>query len=224
LTKAILLDIEGTTTSIDFVHQTLFPYARERLRRFLKAHANDAPVRKDLAEVARLEGRELTVDAAAGVLERWIDEDRKVTPLKSLQGLIWRKGYEAGELKGHVYADVPEHLRQWQQRGLRLYVYSSGSVEAQKLIFGHTDHGDLTPLFSGYFDTRVGGKKETASYKHILLDTGFSGADMVFLSDVGDELDAARHAGMKTCQLLRDDKARPATAHPQARSFAEVRL
>jgi enolase-phosphatase E1 len=181
-------------------------------------------VRKDLAEVSRLEGRELTLDDAAGVLERWIDEDRKVTPLKSIQGLIWRKGYEAGELKGHVYPDAPACLRQWHQRGLKLYVYSSGSVEAQKLIFGHTEYGDLTPLFSGYFDTRVGAKKEAQSYKTILLDTGLSGGDMLFLSDVGEELDAARAAGMKTCQLLRDDKARPAIAHPQARSLAEVRL
>lgn len=206
------------------MHETLFPYARARLRKFLKAHSTDAAVRKDLAEVARLEGRELTLDAAADVLEKWIDEDRKVTPLKSLQGLIWRKGYEAGELKGHVYPDAPEHLRQWHQRGLRLYVYSSGSVEAQKLIFGHTAFGDLTPLFSGYFDTRVGAKRETASYRKILLDTGLSGPDMLFLSDVGEELDAARHAGMKTCQLLRDETARPAIAHPQARNFSEVRF
>jgi enolase-phosphatase E1 len=224
VTKAILTDIEGTTTSIAFVHDTLFPYARARLRKFLKAHATDAVVRKELAEVARLEGRELTGEAAADVLEKWIDEDRKVTPLKSLQGLIWRKGYEAGELKGHVYPDTPECLRQWHRRGLRLYVYSSGSVDAQKLIFGHTDFGDLTPLFSGYFDTRVGGKKEAASYKKILLDTGFAGPDMLFLSDIGEELDAARQAGMKTCQLLRDDKTRPAIAHPQARNLSEVRL
>lgn len=224
MTKAIVTDIEGTTTSIDFVHKTLFPYARARLRRFLAAHAGEAAVRRDLAEVARLEGRELSTDEAASVLERWIDEDRKATPLKSLQGLIWRQGYESGELKGHVYADAPEHLRRWHQRGIRLYVYSSGSVEAQKLIFGHTDHGDLTPLFSGYFDTRIGGKKEAQSYRTILRDTGLDGADVLFLSDVGEELDAARQAGMRTCQLLRDDKARPAAAHPPARDFAEVRV
>ena len=222
--KAVLTDIEGTTTSIDFVHQTLFPYARERLRPFLKAHGAEAAVRRDLAEVGRLEGRELSPDEAAAVLERWIDEDRKATPLKSLQGMIWRKGYEAGELKGHVYADAPEHLRRWHERGVRLYVYSSGSVDAQKLIFGHTAYGDLTPLFSGYFDTRVGGKKETASYRKILLDTGLSGKDMLFLSDVGEELDAARAAGMKTCQLLRDEHVRAALSHPHARTLADVRL
>ena len=223
--KAILTDIEGTTTSIEFVHKTLFPYARARIRRFVKAHAHESAVRKELAEVARLEGRELTPEQAGEALEKWIDEDRKVTPLKSLQGLIWRKGYEAGELKGHVYPDAPEYLRQWHKRGIRLYVYSSGSVEAQKLIFGHTEYGDLTPLFSGYFDTRVGGKREAPSYKKILLDTGIPGSSMLFLSDVGEELDAARQAGMKTTQLVRpDDKARPSITHPQAHSFADVRV
>ena len=222
--KAILTDIEGTTSSIDFVHQTLCPYARAHLRKFLAARGNDAAVRRELAEVMRIEGRELTPDAAATVLEGWIDADKKVTPLKALQGMIWRQGYEAGELKGHVYPDTPEYLRKWHARGLRLYVYSSGSVEAQKLIFGHTAHGDLTPLFSGYFDTRVGGKKEAQSYRTILRDTGIPGPDMLFLSDVGEELDAARAAGMKTCQLLRDDKARAATAHPQAKCFAEVKV
>ena len=181
-------------------------------------------MRRELAEVSRAEGRELTSDAAAVVLEKWIAEDKKATPLKSLQGMIWRKGYEAGELKGHVYTDAPDYLRRWHDRGIKLYVYSSGSVEAQKLIFGHTDHGDLTPLFSGYFDTRVGGKKEAQSYKTILRDTGMQGVAMLFLSDVGEELDAARAAGMKTCQLLRDDKARPSAAHPHAKTFADVRV
>jgi enolase-phosphatase E1 len=181
-------------------------------------------VRRELAEVSRLEGRELAPEAVAAVLEKWIDEDRKATPLKALQGMVWRQGYESGELKGHVYDDTPPFLRKWHDRGLKLYVYSSGSVEAQKLIFGHTAHGDLTPLFSGYFDTRVGAKREAQSYKAILRETGLSGPDLLFLSDVGEELDAARAAGLKTCQLLRDDKARPAPAHPQARTFAEVRV
>ena len=224
MVKAILLDIEGTTTSIDFVHKTLFPYARERIRKFVKAHAGESAVRKELAEVSRLEGKELVPEAAGGVLEKWIDEDRKVTPLKALQGMIWRKGYESGELKGHLYPDAAEHLKRWHQKGLKLYIYSSGSVEAQKLIFGHTDFGDLTPLFSGYFDTRVGGKKESASYKSIVRDMGLSPADVLFLSDVGEELDAARQAGLKTGQLVRDEKARPSIAHPQAKDFSQVRL
>lgn len=222
--KAIVTDIEGTTSSIDFVHQSLFPYARAHLREFLRGHAADAAVVAQLEETARLEGRQLTVESAADVLERWIDEDRKITPLKALQGMIWAQGYAAGELKGHVYPDTPVHLRRWHSQGKRLYIYSSGSVEAQKLIFGHSDAGDLTPLFSGYFDTRIGGKREEASYRAILADLGLPGGEVLFLSDVGEELDAARAAGLHTCQLLRDEKARPFPAHPQARDFSEVRV
>lgn len=220
--KAILTDIEGTTSSIDFVHQTLFPYARRHLRAFLRTHAGEDEVHRQLDEVERLENRELSLQDAADVLERWIDEDRKATPLKVLQGMIWASGYAAGELQGHVYPDVPEHLRRWHDQGRRLYVYSSGSVEAQRLIFGHTAFGDLTPLFSGYFDTRTGHKREAASYGRIAAEIGLPGAAILFLSDVGEELDAARAAGLQTCQLLRDAKAVPFAAHPQAASFAQV--
>lgn len=220
--RAILTDIEGTTSSIDFVHQTLFPYAKKHLRSFLRAQAGNDAVQHLLADVEQIEGHDLALDEAADALERWIAEDRKLTPLKALQGMIWKTGYEAGELKGHVYADTPEHLRRWHAAGKALYVYSSGSVEAQKLIFGHTDYGDLTPLFSGYFDTNVGGKREAASYARILAELKLPGDAVLFLSDVGEELDAAHAAGMQTWQLLRDDKARPAPAHRHARSFDEV--
>lgn len=220
--KAIVTDIEGTTSSIDFVHQTLFPYAKTHLRAFLHANATDDAVQRIQAEVEQIESRRLSLDAAADVLESWILEDRKLTPLKALQGMIWKTGYEAGELKGHVYPDTPEALRRWHAEGRRLYVYSSGSVEAQRLIFGHTEYGDLTPLFSGYFDTRIGGKREAVSYRRILDEIALPGAQVLFLSDVGEELDAARAAGMQTCQLVRDDKTVPALAHPQAKSLAEV--
>jgi enolase-phosphatase E1 len=222
--KAIITDIEGTTSSIDFVHQSLFPYAKARIRAFVTAHASEPAVARELAEVARLEGRELSPAEAGAVLERWIDEDRKITPLKALQGLIWAEGYAAGQLTGHVYADTPVYLRRWHDAGLRLYVYSSGSESAQKLIFGHSDAGDLTPLFSGYFDTRIGGKREAASYAAILDQIGLAAEQVLFLSDVGEELDAARAVGMKTCQLLRDAKAKPAPQHPQAHDFSEVRV
>ncbi|MBV8062319.1 MAG: acireductone synthase [Nevskia sp.] len=222
--QAIVTDIEGTTSSIDFVHQSLFPYARAHLREFLRAHAADPAVAAQLEETARLEGRPLTVESAADVLERWIDEDRKITPLKALQGMTWAQGYAAGELKGHVYPDTPVWLRQWHAAGKRLYIYSSGSVEAQQLIFGHSDAGDLRPLFSGYFDTRIGGKREEASYRAILAQIGLPGEAVLFLSDVGEELDAARAAGLHTCQLIRDEKAKPFPAHPQARDFSEVQL
>lgn len=222
--KAILTDIEGTTTSIDFVHQTLFPYARARIRDWLRAHAGEAEVHRQLDAVEQIENRELSLAEAADVLERWIDEDRKATPLKALQGMIWAEGYARGELQGHVYADTPEALRAWRAQGLALYVYSSGSVAAQKLIFGHSSHGDLTPLFSGYFDTAVGGKRETASYRRILAELGLKGGELLFLSDIGEELDAARAAGLLTCQLVRDDKTVPSPAHPQAATLLEVQL
>jgi enolase-phosphatase E1 len=224
LIKAIVTDIEGTTSSIDFVHQTLFPYAKARLREFLRARENDPAVAAELQAVSSLEKRALTPDEAADVLERWIAEDRKATPLKALQGMIWRAGYESGELTGHVYEDAEEFLERWHAAGMKLYVYSSGSEEAQKLIFGNTEYGDLTPLFSGYFDTRIGGKREAESYRAILRAIGCEGSQVLFLSDIGEELDAARAAGMRTTQLLRDARAVPSAAHPQVRDFSEIQL
>jgi len=220
--KAIVTDIEGTTSSIDFVHQTLFPYAKQHLRSFLRDHAGNDQIQHLIDDVEQIAGRDLSINEAADVLEQWIAEDRKATPLKTLQGMIWKVGYDNGDLKGHVYADTPEHLRRWHGDGKRLYVYSSGSVEAQKLIFGHSDFGDLTPLFSGYFDTRIGAKREADAYRAILRELQLPGDEVLFLSDIGEELDAARAAGLQTWQLLRDDKAKPFAAHRQARSFAEI--
>lgn len=220
--RAIVTDIEGTTSSIEFVHRTLFPYARRRLQAYLRAHAGESAIEEIRALVAAEEGRTQDGDALAQTLARWIDEDRKATPLKTLQGMIWAEGYAAGELKGHVYPDTPAALRRWHAQGLKLYVYSSGSVDAQKLIFGHTEYGDLTPLFSGYFDTRVGGKREARSYRAILEQTGHAAGDVLFLSDVGEELDAAREAGLQTLQLIRDEKATPFAAHPQAADFSGI--
>lgn len=222
--QAILTDIEGTTSSIDFVHQTLFPYSRRRVRGFLREQAGNDAVQALLADVETIAGSDLSLDEAADLLEQWIDEDRKLTPLKTLQGMLWAQGYATGELVGHVYADTPEYLLGWKAAGIRLYVYSSGSVEAQKLIFGHTAYGDLTPAFTDYFDTRIGGKRELASYQRILERIGLPGGEVLFLSDIGAELDAARSAGLRTCQLIRDDKTTPAPGHPQAGSFAEVAL
>jgi len=222
--KAIVTDIEGTTSSIDFVHQTLFPYAKLHLRHFLRAQARRPEVAAQVHAVALEEGRQLTLEDAADVLERWMAEDRKATPLKALQGMVWAQGYAAGELIGHVYADTPVALRRWRDAGLQLYVYSSGSVEAQQLIFGHTEYGDLTPLFSGYYDTRIGAKREASAYRAILEDIGLPGEQVLFLSDIGEELDAAREVGMMTTQLLRDAKARPFAHHPAVRNFSEIEL
>ena len=155
------------------------------------------------------------------VLETWIREDRKETSLKTLQGMVWEQGYQQGELKGHIYADAADYLQRWHDRGLRLFVYSSGSVKAQKLIFGFTTEGDFTPFFSGYFDTRIGGKKETVSYRNILSELGVEACTVLFLSDVEAELEAAEEAGMQTAWLVREGDL-PETERFVARDFAEV--
>ena len=136
--------------------------------------------------------------------------------------MIWKTGYENGTLKGEVYAEVPQYLRAWHEKGITLAVYSSGSVQAQKLIFGHTEYGDLRPLFSAYFDTRLGAKRQAAAYRKIAAQLRLDAQQILFLSDVGAELDAAAEVGMPTCQLIRDDSIQAADQHPAARDFAEV--
>ena len=222
--RAILTDIEGTTSSLSFVKDILFPYARQRLRAFVDAHSQEPEVARQLAEVARLAGRALTPAKAADQLIAWIDEDRKATPLKALQGMIWETGYRQGDFFGHMYEDAARQLREWQAAGLRLYVFSSGSVQAQKLLFAHTKFGDLTPLFSGYFDTRIGPKQEPAAYRAIAEAIGLPPKDILFLSDIEGELEAARAAGMATTWLVREDGPAPVSRHPLARDFDEINL
>ena len=187
--KAILTDIEGTTSSIAFVAEVLFPYARAHLADYVAAHvAETAPI---LAEVAAIEPGD-----PVATLTRWIDEDRKATPLKTLQGMIWADGYAAGAFTGHLYADAVAGLRRWHAAGVKLYVFSSGSVAAQELLFGHSDAGDLTALFSGYFDTTTGPKRDAASYAMIAAAIGGEASAVLFLSDTPEEVAAARGAGM----------------------------
>lgn len=216
---AILTDIEGTTTSISFVKDVLFPYARSNLAEFVNAYGNNAEVRKILDEVSEACGTPLDDRQAIDQLISWIDEDRKVIQLKSLQGLIWETGYRNGDFCGHVYADAVHKLREWHDSGIALHIFSSGSVQAQKLLFGHTEYGDLTPLFSAYFDTRIGGKQEADSYRKIAREIGFAAPEILFLSDTQAELDAAREAGMGTCLLVRDGLVADSSDYPQARDF-----
>lgn len=216
--KAILTDIEGTTSSLSFVKDVLFPYARTHMAAFVRAHANDAEVRRLLDEVRRMLGG-ADDEAIIGQLIRWIDEDKKVTPLKALQGMIWATGYRQGDFRGHVYEDAVRKLKEWRAQGIKLYVFSSGSVRAQKLLFAYSDYGDLTPLFSGYFDTIVGAKREPDSYRTIAAGIGQPPGDILFLSDIKEELDAARTAGMETAWLVREGGLPPSPAHPQARNF-----
>ncbi len=204
--KAILTDIEGTVGSIRFVKEVLFPYADQQMETFLTRHWNDPAVASAVADAAGDSGETLADAAsAAALLRRWIAEDRKATPRKTLQGLIWRAGYENGDYRAHVYPDAVEGLRRWHRDGLALYVYSSGSIAAQKLFFGHSEAGDLTPLFNGYLDTTSGGKKEADSYRAIQAEIGVAPQAILFLSDVEAELDAARAAGLHTVLLDRDD-------------------
>jgi enolase-phosphatase E1 len=226
--RAVLVDIEGTTSTIAFVHEVLFPYADEHLDAYVAAHREDPDVAQALIDAAQLAGLEPDVDDATVLahLHAWIAEDRKATPLKTLQGLIWAEGYAENGLRGHVYPDAAAGLRRWHDAGLALYVYSSGSVEAQRVLFANSVHGDLTPLFSGNFDTAVGSKRASASYSVIADVIGFAPGDVVFLSDVDAELDAARRAGMQTMRLLRpaDTPAGATTAHPSAVSFDELEI
>jgi len=220
--KAIVTDIEGTTSSILFVKDVLFPYARANLADYVRRHEHDPQVKPLLDDVCKEVGLELSLEQIIAQLIQWIDEDKKVTPLKSLQGLIWEAGYRQGDFKGHLYADAAEKLKEWKADGLDLYVYSSGSVYAQKLLFGHTEYGDLTPLFSGYFDTHIGGKREQQSYDNIAKQLGMPANQLLFLSDIKEELDAAKAAGFETIWLTRDSAPDPQAEHRQVNNFNQI--
>ena len=222
--RAILTDIEGTTSSIAFVKQVLFPFARAHLPGYVGAHAGDAEVRRCLDDARAIAGDPaMSDDAVVALLLRWIDEDRKLTPLKTLQGLVWAEGYRSGELRSHVYDDAIAGLSAWHAAGLPIHVYSSGSIAAQRLLFGHTTHGDLTPLLSGYFDTTIGPKLEADSYRAIARAIGLVPGDILFLSDHTGELDAAAAAGMRTICLDRGEAVIPAgTPHRRVGTFAAI--
>jgi enolase-phosphatase E1 len=234
--RAILLDIEGTTTPLDFVYQVLFPYARSHAQEFLKRHSGSPDVRQDLnalhdenLEDARrgLDPPALRKDEAAESLVayvQWlIDRDRKSTPLKSLQGKIWEEGYQSGELRSLVFEDVPPALERWRELQRTVNIFSSGSVLAQKLLFGHTTAGDLTPYLFSYFDTTVGSKTDPGSYQRIASTLQDSTLEMIFISDMSNELDAAKAAGLQTLLCLRPgNRPQPVNTHPSIRSFAEV--
>jgi enolase-phosphatase E1 len=229
--KAILLDIEGTTTPIDFVHKTLFPYAKENIGTYVSEnfadiqpeiealkieHSNDSQYRESFDETSP--------QSVINYLKFLIDVDRKSTPLKSLQGKIWQRGYEKGELQGEVFADVPTAFARWQKDAKKIAIYSSGSVLAQKLIFGNSTAGDLTKFISAYFDTTTGAKRDSESYKKIAEDLKIPPADILFISDIPAELDAARAAGFSTALSLREGNAEleDEPTHRVIQTFDEV--
>jgi enolase-phosphatase E1 len=222
--KAIVTDIEGTTSSLSFVKDVLFPYARQYLPDFVRQHQGETDVKALLDDARQIAGAELALEDLIAQFIAWIDQDQKITPLKSLQGLIWLEGYRQGAFTGHVYADAVAQLQTWHEQGYALYVYSSGSVQAQKLLFGFSDAGDLTPLFSGYFDTHIGGKREVDSYCRIAEQLMLPAETIVFLSDIREELDAAAEAGMRTVWLVRDDAVDGHAAHLQVADFSAIRF
>lgn len=205
--KFILTDIEGTTTSISFVSDELFPYFREHINELLtlKDHPVVAGAFAETVHLAQEQDGETLVndEQILAKLNQWSIEDRKITPLKTLQGILWDTGYKTGKLKGHVYADVAEKLKEWQDHGIGLGVFSSGSITAQKLIFGYSIDGDLTPRFSAYFDTTTGGKREAETYPKIAKALNIPANEILFLSDIVEELEAANSAGFQTIQLVR---------------------
>lgn len=226
--KAILTDIEGTTSSISFVKDVLFPYARHALPGFVVTHRRDPAVRKWLDAVAAENGGMCDDAMIVEVLQGWIDEDRKHTALKALQGMVWADGYRNADFSAHIYPDAAPALRQWHAAGLPLYVYSSGSVPAQRLFFAHSEAGDLTSLISGWFDTEIGGKREADSYRRIAESIDLPPGEILFLSDIVEELDAAREARLQTVLIDRiEDYPRPRLGdgthgHRRVESFTDL--
>lgn len=222
---AVLTDIEGTTTSISFVYDVLFPYARARLEEWLRRPDPGAELRDAIARLREEHREEKLQNFGDGVeyARRLMELDRKSTGLKALQGLIWDEGYRSGEIRSHVFPDVPGALEAWTRAGVRLRVFSSGSVKAQKLLFAHTEHGDLSGRFEGFHDTTTGPKQEAASYAAIAGAYGLPPEEILFLSDVRGELDAASAAGMRTGMLVRPGN-RPADPgpHPAYSTFSEL--
>lgn len=235
---ALLLDIEGTTTPVRFVHDVLFPYARGHAQEFLTRHGTEPEVEEDLAGLRA----EYEADLARGApMPPWddsspvvriasvvayarvlIDQDRKATPLKSLQGKIWEEGYRAGALASPVYDDVPPAFRRWRDDGRRIAIFSSGSVLAQKLLFAHTTHGDLSPWIACHFDTTTGSKREPESYTRIAAEIGLESAQVLFVSDTTAELDAATAAGLLTRLCVREDAVPATSGHLVVRSFDDL--
>lgn len=227
IARAVVTDIEGTTTDIAFVHERLFPIARAEMPRFVRAHAADpehaaalAAVRRRVAGDADRSEEHVTLDEVIARLVAWIDADAKETALKAIQGAIWREAYATGALASHVYDDVEPALRRFRAAGVPVHVYSSGSIEAQRLLFAHSVAGNLTGYLAGYFDTTTGPKRDPASYARIAGAIGLPPGDVLFLSDVPAELDAARAAGMQTLWIVRPGTPEIATpAHPRATGF-----
>jgi enolase-phosphatase E1 len=223
--RCILVDIEGTIIPTAFVRDVLFPYAKKHMAPYLESHRTDQTVRRWATAcqetVAQESGVWLSYENLAGILSQWIEGDRKHQGLKALQGMIWEEGYRTGVFAPKLYDDVAPALRRWRQDGLELGVYSSGSEHAQRLLIGHTTDGDLIPLFSRFFDTGIGSKKEPASYRRIADCLGFQPGEILFLSDAEPELDAAGAVGLETTHVVRPGTG-PGSRHTVCSTFDDL--
>jgi len=235
--RAILLDIEGTTTSVSFVYDVLFPYVRKEFPTFLRDHWSHAPMVKARDQIARDAGATSFADWCGDVNEEaqrnkllqhlylLMDSDSKATGLKDLQGLVSRIGYANGTLRSHVYPDFEPALKRWTGAGKKVAIFSSGSIAAQKTLYAHTEAGNLLPFLSAHFDTTIGKKREVESYRAIAAALQFETKDVLFISDVVEELDAAKSAGMSTALAIRPgNKPAIAGSHAAIQSFAEIEV
>lgn len=237
--RTLLLDIEGTTTPLDFVRNQLFPYARSQVKTFLELHCTSEDVRADvstlyqehLADVCtglnppplNYNSPQSRLESTVVYIEWLMARDRKSTPLKSLQGKIWEEGYRSGKLLAPVFHDVPAAFRRWQEQGRTMAIFSSGSVLAQRLLFAHTSSGDLTPRIMGYFDTTTGPKTDSASYRRIALTLQRQPHEIVFISDTAAELDAAESAGFQVLLCERaGNQPQPPNRYPRIYSFENL--
>jgi enolase-phosphatase E1 len=226
--RVVVLDIEGTTSAAGFVQGDLYDYARPRLRSWIEAHADDDVVADAVAQVRDGLSPGADLGEVVAALHRWMDDDVKATPLKTLQGQIWAEGFAAGELSSHFFADVVPRLRAWHEAGLRLAVFSSGSVTSQVPWFRHADAGDLTPLIEAYFDTiSAGSKREPSSYATIAKALDVVPGETLFLTDLPAELDAAGSAGWQVIGVRREGEPNAAADfgdHTVVSTFENVRL
>ena len=223
----VLLDIEGTTSSISFVYDVMFPYVRRELDAYLESHWDDVDCREAcdlIATEGNLNANSLSAQAIGDEVIRLMDDDVKSTGLKQLQGLIWKAGFESGEMQAHLYEDVPPALIRWNADGRDVRIYSSGSVAAQRLFFGHTEYGDLLKHFGGHYDTTTGPKKESESYTKIAEQFAVPASEILFVSDVVAELDAAREADLQTCLCIRpgNQQVAPGHGHAAVSNFAQL--
>lgn len=222
--KALLLDIEGTTSSISFVHEVLFPYAKKELKNFIENNYQNAVVQASIDSALEEEGldKDERITKSIALFSKWIDEDKKIKALKDLQGLIWEDGYKKKDFFGHIYEDAYQAIQNWSKK-YKVYIYSSGSIKAQKLIFAHTEYGDLNNFFSGNFDTGIGNKKASESYEKIAFELKLNAQEILFLSDNSEELKAAQKAGFQVIKVARPaDKIDSDPEFHNIKSFQEL--